>query len=183
MIQFILAAEEAAPNPILPEPVELIVGAIVFLIVFAALAKFAFPSLNAMLAARTDRIQGELERAEQTHTEARNELESYRRQVAGAREEANRIVEEARRAADQIRREAQERAEREAADTVARAQDEIRAERDRAFQELRGQVGEIAVEIAGRVVGASLDAKQHTRLVDEFIDSVGAGSGKGGKRR
>ena len=40
-----------------------------------------------------------------------------------------------------------------------------------------------AVEIAGRVVGASLDAKQHTRLVDEFIDSVGAGSGKGGKRR
>ena len=102
MIQFIIAAEEAAPNPILPEPIELIVGAIVFLIVFAALAKFAFPSLNAMLAARTDRIQGELERAEQTHTEARNELESYRRQVAGAREEANRIVEEARRAADQI---------------------------------------------------------------------------------
>ena len=97
MIQFILAAEEAPPNPILPEPVELIVGAIVFLIVFAALAKFAFPSLNAMLAARTDRIQGELERAEQTHTEARNELESYRRQVAGARDEANRIVEEARR--------------------------------------------------------------------------------------
>ena len=40
-----------------------------------------------------------------------------------------------------------------------------------------------AVAVAGRVVGASLDAKQHTRLVDEFIDSVGAGSGKGGKRR
>lgn len=183
MIQFIIAAEEAAPNPILPEPVELIVGAIVFFIVFAALAKFAFPSLNAMLAARTDKIQGELERAEQAHTEARNELESYRRQVAGARDEANTIVEEARRAAEQIRREAQDRAEREAADTIARAKDEIRAERDRAFQELRGQVGEIAVEIAGRVVGASLDAKRHAALVDEYIDSVAGSGAKGGKRR
>ena len=36
------------------------------------------------------------------------------------------------------------------------------------------------MEIAGRVVGASLDAKQHTRLVDEFIAAVGT---KGGKRR
>ena len=40
---------------------------------------------------------------------------------------------------------------------VGRAQEEIRAERDRVFQELRGQVGEIAVELAGRVVGHSLD--------------------------
>ena len=173
----ILAAEsaEAPPNPILPEPVELIVGALVFLIVFAALAKFAFPSLNKALAARTDRIQGELERAEQVRAEAQAELEAYRKQVAGARQEADRIVEEARKAAEQLRRDAQSRAEREAADTVARAQDEIRAERARAFQELRGQVGEIAVELAGRVVGASLDGKQHGRLIDEFIDEVSRG--------
>ena len=173
MIQFIIAAsEEVAPNPILPEPVELIVGAIVFFVVFGVIARFAFPPLNAMLAGRTDKIQGELERAEQVRREAQSELAAYQKQLAGAREEANRIIEDARKAGDQLRREIQERATREAADTVARAQDEIHAERDRAFQELRGQVGDLAVEIAGRVVGESLDKRRHAKLIDEFIDGV-----------
>ena len=55
---------------------------------------------------------------------------------------------------------------------MARAQEEIRAERDRVFQELRQQVGEIAVELAGRVVGQTLDKGAHERLIDEYIDSV-----------
>ena len=58
---------------------------------------------------------------------------------------------------------------------MARAQEEIRAERDRVFQELRGQVGEIAVELAGRVVGESLDKTAHERLIDEYIDQVASG--------
>jgi F-type H+-transporting ATPase subunit b len=66
----------------------------------------------------------------------------------------------------------QAKAEDGAQATVARAQEEIRAERDRVFQELRAQVGEIAVELAGRVVGESLDASAHERLIDEYIDQV-----------
>lgn len=178
MIHFLVLAQETAehaeesPNPILPETVELIVGAIVFLIVFLVIAKFAFPPLNKMLANRTDKIQGDLAKAEETRRTAEQELDEYRRQLAGAREESSRIIEEARRTADQLRRDLQARAEEEAQATVARAQEEIRAERDRVFQELRGQVGEIAVELAGRVVGRSLDAKTHEQLIDEYIDQV-----------
>ena len=43
------------------------------------------------------------------------------------------------------------------------------------FQELRAQVGDIAVELAGRVVGASLDKGAHERLIDEYIDQVASG--------
>ena len=62
MIHLLVLAQEAtehaeeAPNPILPETVELIVGGIVFLIVFAVIAKFAFPQLQKGLAARTEKI-------------------------------------------------------------------------------------------------------------------------------
>jgi F-type H+-transporting ATPase subunit b len=168
---------EEAPNPILPETVELIVGGIVFLIVFAVIAKFAFPQLNKMLTTRTEKIQGDLEKADETRRTAEQELAEYRQQLAGAREEANRIIEEARKTADGLRRDLQAKAEEEAQSTVARAQEEIRAERDRVFQELRAQVGQIAVDLAGRVVGRSLDAKTHERLIDEYIDDV-AGSGR-----
>jgi F-type H+-transporting ATPase subunit b len=174
----LVLAQEEAPNPILPEPVELIVGAIVFVLVFAVLAKFAFPPLNRMLAERTGKIQGDLEKAEEARHQAEAELADYRAQLAGARDEANRVIEEARRTADQLRRDLAAKAEQEANATVARAQGEIRAERDRVFQELRAQVGEIAVELAGRVVGRSLDAKAHSRLIDEYIDQVSSGNGK-----
>jgi len=123
----------------------------------------------------------DLERAEQTRTQAERELAEYREQLAKARQESNGIIEEARTTAERLRAEIQARAEREAAATVAKAQDEIRAERDRVFQELRGEIGEIAVELAGRVVGASLDATAHQRLIDEYIDQVSKGVAPNGK--
>jgi len=176
----VVAAEAAAEekNPILPDVAELIYGALAFLIVFAVLWKFAFPALGKMLAERSAKIEGDLEKAEESRMTAERELAGYRQQLAGARDEANRIIEEARRTAEQLRRDLQAKAEQEAQATVTRAQEEIRAERDRVFQDLRAQVGVIAVELAGRVVGESLDADSHQRLIDEYIEQV-SGSGNG----
>ncbi len=181
MLHILVLAAEEAKNPILPDTAELIYGALAFVIVFAVLAKFAFPALNKMLAERSGKIQGDLEKAEQSRMSAEQELTEYRQQLAGARDEANRIIEEARKTAEQLRRDLQTKAEREAQATVARAQEEIRAERDRVFQDLRAQVGVIAVELAGRVVGRSLDPSAHQRLIDEYIDEV-AVSGNGNKQ-
>lgn len=178
MLHLALLAAEEPKNVILPDTAELLYGTIAFLIVFGLLAKFAFPALNKMLAERTAKIQGEMEKAEVTRTEADSVLADYRSQLAGARDEANRIIEEARKTADQLRKDIQAKAEQEAQSTVTRAQEEIRAERDRVFQELRGQVGDIAVELAGRVVGQTLDKGTHERLIDEYIDQV-ASSGNG----
>jgi F-type H+-transporting ATPase subunit b len=172
------AAAEGPENPILPDIAEIIFGGLAFLIVFVLLWKFALPALNKMLDERSQKIQGEMEKAETTRVEADRVLADYTSQLAGARDEANRIIEEARKTADQLRRDIQAKAEQEAQATVARAQEEIRAERDRVFAELRGQVGEIAVDLAGRVVGRSLDKGTHERLIDEYIDQV-AGGGKG----
>ncbi|HZD78614.1 MAG TPA: F0F1 ATP synthase subunit B [Actinomycetota bacterium] len=176
----VLVAKEQ-PNPIIPDIAELIYGSVAFIIVFALLAKFAFPALNTMLQERTSKIQGDLEKAEQARTQAESELAEYRRQLADAREEANRIIAEAHRTADQLRRDMQGKAEQEASMTIERAQEEIRAERDRALQDLRAQVGAIAVDLAGRVVEESLDQAAHQRLIDEYIEQVAASNGGNGK--
>ncbi|HEX9123860.1 MAG TPA: F0F1 ATP synthase subunit B [Actinomycetota bacterium] len=184
MLHVLVLAAEEAPNPIVPDVAELIYGSVAFLIVFAILAKFAFPALNKMLQERTSKIQGDLEKAEQTRSQAEAELADYRQQLAGAREDANRIIEEARRTAAQLQRDLQAKAEQEAAQTIDRAQEEIRAERDRALQELRAQVATIAVDLAGRVVEESLDQAAHQRLIDEYIEQVaGSGNGKGSGER
>jgi F-type H+-transporting ATPase subunit b len=159
-----------------PHASELIVGALAFGILFVFMWKWVIPRVNALLEERRAQIQGQLEGAEQTRQQAERELADYRQQLAGAREEANRIIEEARETAEQFRRDIQGRAEEESRNTVARAQDEIRAERDRVFNELRQQVGEIAVGLAGRVVAAELDTKSHERLIDDYIDQVASGA-------
>lgn len=171
----IVAASEA--ENIYPHASELIIAAIGFAIVFFFMWRWVLPRVNSVLDERRKKIQGELESAEETRRTADRELAEYRQQLASAREESNRIIEEARRTADQLRADIEARAERESAGIVARAQDEIRGERDRVFQELRAQVAEIAVGLAGRVVGESLDAEAHQRLIDQYIDEV-AGNGK-----
>src|SRR5919106_1100973 len=155
--------EEEEHNPILPEADELIFGSLAFLLVFVVLARYAFPRLNQGLKQREEKIRGDLERAEE------------------ARGEAGRIIEESRRTADSMRRDLLAKAEDESRAVVARAQEEIRAERDRAIQELRSQLAEWSVELAARVVGASLDKTRPLQLVEEYIDEVAA-MGNGGAK-
>jgi len=175
MLGFLAETAVNDPKDLYPHWPELIMGIIAFAVLFFFMWKWVLPRVNALLEERREKIQGELERAEQTRVEADAELARYREQLANARDEANRIIEEARRTGDQVRRDIQAKAEEEAQATVARAQEEIRVERDRVLQELRGQIGDIAVELAGRVVGRSLDKQTHEQLIDDYIDQVASG--------
>ncbi len=182
ILSILAQAEEGAEElndaaDLYPHWEELAVGALAFAILFFFMWKWVIPRIGTVLEERRVKIQGDLEKAEETRRTAEQELADYRAQLAGAREESTKIIEEARRAADQVRSDIEARAERESAAIVAKAQEEIRAERDRVFQELRAEVAEIAVGLAGRVVGESLDPKAHQRLIDEYIDEV-AGNGK-----
>lgn len=172
--------EVSEAKDLYPAVGELIVGLFAFAVLFFFTWKWVIPRFKQVLEERREKIQGEMERAEATRTEAEQLQEEYRKQLAGARDDANRIIEEARATADQLRRDLQAKAEEESQAIVARAQEEIRAERDRVFQELRTQVGSIAVEIAGRIVGESLDERTHQRLIDEFIDEVASGASTNG---
>jgi len=176
----LLGAESSDKENLYPHATELVVGAVAFAIIFFFMSKWVLPRVNVLLEERRQKIQGELENAEHTRSEADQILQEYRQQLAGAREESGRIIEETRRTAEQLRKDMLARAEEESQGIVARAQDEIRAERDRVFQELRSQIGEISVELAARIVGQSLDESAHQRLIDEYIDAIAAsGNGQG----
>ena len=155
------------------------VAAVAFFILLFFFWKWVLPRVNTLLEERREKIQGEMEKAEETRVQADQVLADYRAQLATARDEANRIIEDARATAEQLRRDIQAKAEEEAGATVVRAQEEIRAERDRAFQELRDQVAQIAVDLAGRVVNEELDPAAHERLIDEYIEQVAGGAGGG----
>jgi F-type H+-transporting ATPase subunit b len=173
------------PKHLYPHIQELIIGAIAFGVLFFFVAKWVLPKLGALLEERRQKIQGSLEEAEKTKAEAQQLLSGYQEKLREAGAEAGRIIEEARKTAEQMRKDLVTKAEEESRQIVARAQEEVRGERDRAVGALRRQLAEASVELAGRVVGETLDQERHMRIVEQFIDDVkalntGNGASRGG---
>jgi len=175
----LLAAEGAEPNPIIPNVSELIVGALAFIVLLVLLSRTAFPRMNEALKERTSNIEGKLEKAERERQEADKLLQQYRDKLASAEEETQRIIDEARANAERVRKDLRAKAEAEAEGQIERARTAIRQERNQAIQELRREVGTLAVELATRVVGDSLDRERQLRLVDQYIEDLGLQTSSG----
>jgi F-type H+-transporting ATPase subunit b len=160
-------------NPLIPSATELILGLIGFVIVFGALAKVLMPRIQKTLAERTDTIEGGIQRAEEAQAEAQRVLDQYHAQLAEARHEAARLREEAREQGAQIKAEILDQAQADARRLVEAAHAQIDSDRQQALAALRRQVGELATELAGRIVGESLtDQARQSRVVDRFLDEL-----------
>jgi F-type H+-transporting ATPase subunit b len=163
----------SAQSPLVPDLTELIIGTIAFLIVFGVLYKMLFPRIQQTLVERTDKIEGGIQRAEEAQAEANQRLEEYKQQLAEARQESGRLREKAREEGAQIIAEMREQAQAEARRLVAAAHAQIDADRQLAIQMLRTEVGTLAVELASRVVGESLeDEARQGRIVERFLEDL-----------
>ncbi|MET7338149.1 F0F1 ATP synthase subunit B [Nonomuraea sp. NPDC005650] len=169
-----LLAEEGA-NPLLPHTFELVVGIFSFLVVLVVVGKILVPRIQKTLGERTDAIEGGIKRAEEAQAEAQALQQQYRDQLAEARHEAARLREEAREQAAQIKAELREEAQAEARRLVEAAHAQIEADRQAAFAQLRTEIGRLSTELAGRIVGESLeDEVRQSRIVDRFLDELEA---------
>jgi len=167
------ATQEESRNPILPAWNELIWGAVAFFVLLFLMYRTVWPQVNKAYQDRRANIEGKLEQAEKERAEAEKLLERYKERLAAAEDETQRILEEARANAERVRKDLLAKAEADAGRQLERARQAIRSERDQAIRQLRGEVGTLAVELATRVVGESLDRERQLRLVDRYIDQLG----------
>ena len=156
--------------PILPLMGELIFGLVAFAILLWVVTKKVVPNLEKAYAERTAAIEGGMQQAEEAQQQAQAALEQYQAQLTEARAEAARIREEAREQGAQIIAEAREQAHVEADRIKENGHAQVRAERQQAIASLRAEVGTLATELAGRIVGESLeDDERSGRVVDRFL--------------
>jgi len=163
---------QEAPNPLLPEPTELIWGGLAFLIVFFFIWKMGLPAIKKGMAARTERIRSDLAAAETQRSEADQLLADYRAQLADAKNESARIIEEARQSADALKRDQEARLQSELAEMRTRATADIEAAKTQAIADLRGEVAQLAVGAAEVVVGKNLDQATQVQLIEDYINQV-----------
>lgn len=161
---------EGAHNPILPIWQELVVGTIAFGVLCFVLMKFVFPKMEETFKARVEAIEGGIKKAEHAQAEANALLEQYKIQLAEARTEAAKIRDEARADAEGIRSDVLAKAQEERDRIIAAGRDSLAAERQTIIRELRGEVGTLAVNLAGKIVGESLqDEARRKGTVERFL--------------
>ncbi|GGS19867.1 ATP synthase subunit b [Streptomyces humidus] len=168
-----IAAEEEAQNPLIPEIPELVIGLIAFAIVFFVLGKKLLPNINKVLEERREAIEGGIEQAEIARTEAQSVLEQYKAQLAEARHEAARLRQEAQEQGATLITEMRAEGQRQREEIVAAGHSQIEADRKAAASALRQDVGKLATELAGKLVGESLeDHARQSRVIDRFLDEL-----------
>lgn len=162
-----------AKNPLIPNANELFWGTICFAIFAGFMIKYVLPMARKALDERTAGIEGKLAQAERDRDEAQQLLTQYREQLAEARTEAGRIRTEAQAQRAQIVEEARVEARTEATRITEAATAQIASERQQVVTELRREVGGLAVQLASRIVGESLeDEARQRRTVERFLEGL-----------
>ncbi len=140
---------------------------------FLVLKKKLFKPVMDMIRSRQQEIDDMYSEADKAKTEAAVMEADYRQKLAVAAETSERIVKEA-----VIRGQAREdeivtQAKAEAAAIMNKAAADIAQEKKKAINDAKDEISEMAMAIAGKVVGRTLNAEDQAQLVDHFINELG----------
>lgn len=165
----VLTAEEGQ-NILLPADYDIIWSAVVFAVLLTFFWFKVLPSFKRMLDERAKAIEGRLAEAEQAQRAAEERTRAVEEEQEQLRAESSSIREEARAEGAAILNQMREDAANDRERLLALGQSQLAAEREATLNALRAEVGELAVELASRIVGEKLkDDAVAARVVDEFI--------------
>jgi len=142
---------------------------VVFLVVLAILTKFAWRPLVDGLKKREDEIAGQIAEAQRKNDEARQLLADYEKKLAEAATEVRGLIEQGRRDAEKVGQQLIGKAREEAGIEHQRALQQIESATSAALKELAESSATLAVDLAGKIVGAQLKAADHSRLIDQAV--------------
>ncbi len=164
----------AAESNFLVPNATLLVELVAFLLILGVLGRYVVPPIQRAISERQELIRAQFEEAHQAKERAEAAEAEYQAALDRTRAEAAQIREEARakgrQALDEARAKAQDEADRE----LAHGRQHLTSERDSLARELRSGIGELAVELAGRIVGESVvERAREAGWVEDFLAQVG----------
>ncbi len=140
------------------------------------------PASKKLADERAEKIEGGLKRAEAAQAEAAVLLKQYQEALAEARNEAANIRNAAQSERAHIVEEARNEAIAAASEVSKRNHEQIEAEVAQVVQGLQREVGNLALDLAGKVVGEVLTDDARARAaVDRFIADLERAASEAGR--
>lgn len=159
-----------------PEGYELLFGGLASIIIFSLLWWKLLPFARNGLQARTDRVQQEIDSAAEAKASAEAEALQISQAKGDIGAERARLLAEADEQAEALIADGRVRLDREIAELHTKADADIAAALGRGTDELRAEIARLSSAAADRVVEGTLDDATQQRLIEDYIQRVGAGA-------
>src|SRR5687768_4334175 len=160
-------------NPLVqPDPGLYIWTIATFLLLLAALARFAWRPLLSALDQRQASIRQALDDARQAKQELERLQAESARILSEARVGADNILAQTREDANRFRDELKQKAQVEAANVVKNAQRQIELETARALQQIRTEAADLSVAIASKILQRTVSKEDNERLIEETFRQI-----------
>lgn len=143
------------------------------LIVFYVARKFLFHPVMNLIQERQKEIDTMYVEADSAKNQARAMQDEYQQKLTAAQETSDRIVKDAVVRGQHREEEIVRQAKQEADAIRDKAAADIAQEKKKAINEAKNEISGIAMAIAGKVVGRSLNEADQAELVESFIEELG----------
>ena len=134
---------------------------------------FFLDKIKAIIDARREAADKEITDARTAKEEAMVIKATYEQNMLESKAAAEKILQSAQQTAAKRGEQIISDAQKTAVAMKQRAEAEIAQEKKRVLNETKDEISEIAMAIAGKVVGHELTASDHAQMVDSFIDKLG----------
>jgi F-type H+-transporting ATPase subunit b len=148
-------------------------SALIFILFFLILTKFAWKPILSAVRARDEMIKGSLESAAKAREDMLKLQSDNEAILRKAREEREVILKEARDIRDKLISEAKGKATEEAEKLIEKARAGIEGEKRKALSEIHDQVATLSVEIASKLLGEQLkQTGEQEKLIDSYLKEI-----------
>lgn len=144
-------------------------------ILFLVLKKVLFKPVMKVIDDRQKEIDQLYAEAGSARENAQAMEAEYRQKLDAAEQTGQRLVKEATVRGQNREEEIIRNANAQAEAIRAKAEADAVQQRKKAINEAKDEISQIALAIAGKVVGRTMDGEDQTRLVDSFIEKLGDG--------
>ena len=145
------------------------------LTIFFVAKKFLFIPVKNMIDSRQKEIDDMYASADNAKASAEAMQSEYQQKLSAAQATSERMVQEAVARGQAKEEEIIRQANSEAAAILDKAAADIAQEKKKAINDAKDEISEMAMAIAGKVVGRELTTADQSKLVDSFIDELGGG--------
>ena len=143
------------------------------LIIFFVARKFLFGPVMKIIRDRQQEIDDMYDAAGKAKQSAAELETEYQQKLSAAADTSERMVKEAVARGQSRQEEILRQANAEAAAILDKAAADIAQEKKKAINDAKDEISEMAMAIAGKVVGRALNAQDQADLVEHFIDELG----------
>lgn len=147
--------------------------AVIFLLLFFILAKFAWKPITESLRVREESIQKALDSAEKAKAEMAQLQADNKKLLEEARQERDQILKDAREIAAKVKDDAKEEAAKQTDKMITSAKAAINTEKQAALTEVKTEVAGLVISVTEKLLRKKLsDEKEQRQLIEEYIKDV-----------